>query len=262
LLKAAMTEFVSRGNCQRLISLQNIENEMSAQELAAWQSVIRVMTHEILNSLTPIASLTGTAHELVREVLQQLPAGHPQAPALTDAQQALETVARRGEGLLHFLQSHRRLNKPLAAQIAVLPVHRVFARLERLLADDLAGRDIELVASVEPETLEISADADLLDQALINLVRNAIEALRDTPAGRIALRAQRDSDGHVVLSVTDNGPGISLELREKVFVPFFTTKRHGNGIGLTLVRQIATAHSASIDVTQIPDGGAAFSLRF
>jgi len=262
LLKAAMTEFVSRGNCQQLISLQNIENEMSAQELAAWQSVIRVMTHEILNSLTPIASLAGTAHELVHEVLVHLPAGHPQAHALTDAQQALETVARRGEGLLHFLQSHRRLNKPLDAQIAVLPVHRAFARLERLLADDLAGRDIELTATVEPVTLEISADADLLDQALINLVRNAIEALRDTPAGRIALRAHRDSDGHVVLSVADNGPGIPPEQREKIFIPFFTTKRQGNGIGLTLVRQIATAHSASFDVSQTQGGGATFSLRF
>jgi signal transduction histidine kinase len=197
----------------------------------------------------------------VREVLEQLPSGHPQAPALTDAQEALETVARRGEGLLHFLQGHRRLNKPLAAQITVVPVHRVFARLQRLLAADLAGRDIELTASIAPETLDIAADADLLDQALINLVRNAIEALRETPAGRIALGAHRDSDGHVVLSVSDNGPGIAPEQRMRIFVPFFTTKRHGNGIGLTLVRQIATAHSASIDVSQTPGGGATFSLR-
>lgn len=262
LLKAAMTELASRGIRQRLISLQNIENEMSAQEIAAWQSVIRVLTHEILNSLTPIASLTGTARERVHEVLEQLPADHPQAASLTDAQEALDTVARRGEGLLHFLQSHRRLNKPLDAQIAVVPVQRVFARLQRLLAADLAGRDIELTTSVEPQTLELAADADLLDQALINLVRNAIEALRETPTARIALGAYRDPDGHVVLSVSDNGPGIPVEQREKIFVPFFTTKRHGNGIGLTLVRQIATAHSASIDASQTEGGGASFRLRF
>jgi nitrogen fixation/metabolism regulation signal transduction histidine kinase len=262
LLKAAMTELSSGGLRHKLISLQNIDNEMSAKEIAAWQTVIRVMAHEIMNSLTPIASLASTAHDLVREVLEQLPADDPHASTLTDAGEALDTLARRGEGLLHFLQSHRRLTKPLAAQIAVVPVHRVFARLQRLLGGDLAGREIELAASVVPETLEIAADADLLDQALINLVRNAVEALRDTPVGRIVLSARRDADGHVVISVADNGPGIPPEQCEKIFVPFFTTKRHGNGIGLTIVRQIATAHSASIDVSQTQGGGATFSLRF
>jgi nitrogen fixation/metabolism regulation signal transduction histidine kinase len=262
LLKAAMTELASGGLRQRLISLQNIENEMSAQELAAWQTVIRVMAHEIMNSLTPISSLAGTAQDLVQDVLEQLPVDDPRAGVLADAREALETLARRGEGLLHFVQSHRRLTKPLAAKVEVAPLRRVFARLQRLIGGELAGRDIELVTSVEPETLEIGADADLLDQALINLVRNAVEALRDTPAGRIALCARRDSDGHVVISVADNGTGIPPEQRDKIFVPFFTTRRHGSGIGLTIVRQIATAHSASVDVSETPGGGATFSLRF
>jgi two-component system, NtrC family, nitrogen regulation sensor histidine kinase NtrY len=262
LLKAAMTELISGSLRRRLISLQNIENEMSAQELAAWQTVIRVMAHEIMNSLTPISSLASTAHDLVRDVLEHLPADDPRAAVLADAREALDTVARRSEGLLHFVQSHRRLTKPHAAQIEVAPVLRVFARLQRLLGVDLAGRDIELTTRVEPETLEIAADPDLLDQALINLVRNAVEALRDAPAGHIGLSGRRDSDGHVVISVADNGPGIPLDQRDKIFVPFFTTKRHGSGIGLTIVRQIATAHDASIDVSQTPGGGATFSLRF
>ncbi len=262
LLKAAMTEFISRNLRRRLVSLQNIENEMSAQEMAAWQTVIRVMAHEIMNSLTPISSLASTAHDLVRDVLGQLPPDDPRVAPLADAHEALDTVARRSEGLLHFVQSHRRLTKPLAARIEVAPALRAFARLERLLGGDLAGRDIELTTSVEPETLEIAADPDLLDQALINLVRNAVEALRDTPAGRIALAARRDPDGHVVISVADNGPGIPPEQHNKIFVPFFTTKRHGSGIGLTIVRQIATAHGASIDVSQTPGGGATFAVRF
>ncbi len=262
LLKAAMTELISGRLRRRLISLQNIENEMSAQELGAWQTVIRVMAHEIMNSLTPISSLASTAHDLVRDVLEQTPADDSRAAVLADAREALDTVARRSEGLLHFVQSHRRLTKPNATRVEVAPVLRVFARLQRLLGGDLAGRDIELATSVEPETLEIAADPDLLDQALINLVRNAVEALRDTPEGRIALAARRDSDGHVVLSVADNGPGIAADQRDKIFVPFFTTKRHGSGIGLTIVRQIATAHGASIDVSQTPGGGATFSLRF
>jgi two-component system, NtrC family, nitrogen regulation sensor histidine kinase NtrY len=261
-LKAAVTSVSTGSVRQRLVSLQNIESEMSAQELAAWQTVIRVMAHEVTNSLTPVSSLAVTAHNLVGDVLQQLPADDPHAATLRDAHEALETVARRSEGLLHFVQNHRRLTKRLETQIEVTLVRRVFARLQRLLGSDLAARDIHMATHVEPETLELGVDADLLDQALINLVRNAIEALRDSAAAHIALSARRDTDGHIVIAVADNGPGIALEQREKVFVPFYTTKRQGSGIGLTIVRQIATAHGASVDIRQTPGGGTTVSLRF
>jgi signal transduction histidine kinase len=183
---------------------------MSAQEMAAWQTVIRVMAHEVMNSLTPVSSLAATAQELVNGVIQQLPAHDPHAVALKDASEALETVARRSQVLLHFVQNHRRLTKHLVTQIEVAPIQRIFARLGRLLANDLAARDIQLTTSVTPETLAIGADIELLDQALINLVRNAIEALRDTAEGRIVLSAQRDPDGRVAIAVADNGPGIAL----------------------------------------------------
>jgi len=262
LLKAAATDVTLGGLRRRLISFQNIENEMSAQELMAWQTVIRVLAHEVMNSLTPVSSLAATARDRVVEVLSQLPAGDPRALALTDANNALDTVARRSEGLQKFVQNHRRLTKPLVTKVEILPMRRVFARIERLLASDLAAREIYLTATVEPEQLEIAADADLLDQALINLVRNAIEALRDAPIGRIALSARQHPDGRVVIAVADNGPGIAADQRDKIFVPFFTTKRQGSGVGLTLVRQIATAHSASVDVSQTPGGGATVSLKF
>ena len=262
LLKAAATEIAARGTRRRLVSLQNIENEMSAQELEAWQTVIRVMAHEVMNSLTPVSSLTATAHGLVRDALAQLPPDDPRAATLADARDALEAASRRSEGLLHFVRGHRRLTKPLAARMEVLPVQRLFARIQRLLASDLADRDIRMVTRVEPETLELAMDAELLDQALINLVRNALEALRDTPGGHITLSALREPDGRTAISVSDNGPGIPPEQRERVFVPFFTTKRQGSGIGLTLVRQIAAAHGASVDVSESPGGGASVRLRF
>ena len=262
LLKAAATEVAARGMRRRLISLQNIENEMSAQELEAWQTVIRVMAHEVMNSLTPVSSLTATAHGLVRDILAQLPADDPRAAVLADARDALEAASRRSEGLLHFVRSHRRLTKPLAAHMEVTPVQRLFARIQRLLASDLADRDIRMVTRVEPETLELAVDAELLDQALINLVRNALEALRDTVSGHIALAAYREPDGRIAISVSDNGPGIPADQCEKVFVPFFTTKRQGSGIGLTLVRQIAAAHGAAVDISQTPGGGATVRLRF
>jgi two-component system nitrogen regulation sensor histidine kinase NtrY len=261
-LKAAATDMTLGGVRRRLISLQNIEVEMSAQELAAWQTVIRVMAHEVMNSLTPVSSLAATARDLVRDVLSQLPVGEPYALALTDARDALETVARRSEGLLHFVQNHRRLTKPLVTQTQVAPVQRVFARIQRLLATDLAANDVHMTTSVEPPTLEVVADSDLLDQALINLVRNAIEALSGVPAGRIVLSGYGHPDGGVVVAVADNGPGIAPDQRDKIFVPFFTTKRQGSGVGLTLVRQIATAHNATVDISHTPGGGATVSLRF
>jgi nitrogen fixation/metabolism regulation signal transduction histidine kinase len=261
-LKAAVTEIAAGGVRRRLISLQNIENEMSAQELAAWQTVIRVISHEVMNSLTPVSSLASTAQGLVRLVLEQLPADDPRAGTLADARDALEALTRRSEGLVHFVRSHRRLTKPLAAQMQVAPVQRLFARIQRLLASDLADRDVKMTARVEPETLELAMDAELLDQALINLLRNALEALRETPSGRISLSAYREPDGRIAISVSDNGPGIPADQREKVFVPFFTTKRQGSGIGLTLVRQIAAAHGASVDTAETPGGGATVRLRF
>jgi two-component system nitrogen regulation sensor histidine kinase NtrY len=261
-LKAAAAGLNVAGARRRIISLQNIESEMSAQEMAAWQTVIRVMAHEVMNSLAPVASLAATARDEVGNVLKGLPIGDPNAPALTEAGEALEIVTRRSQGLLSFVHNHRRLTKRLVTNFEVIPVQRVFARLQRLLANDLATRNIQLTATVEPGTLEITADADLLDQALINLVRNAIEALQSAPAGRIALSAQRQKDGRVAIVVADNGPGIAAEQRDKVFVPFFTTKRGGSGVGLTLVRQVATVHGASVALEETSGGGATVVMRF
>lgn len=261
-LKAAATGLVMGGINHRLISLQNIETELTAHELAAWQTVIRVMAHEVMNSLTPISSLAATAGDIITDVVAQLPPENPQQARLADAQDALETMARRSEGLLHFVQNHRRITKRMVAQVDVVPVRRVFARLQRLLAGELAARNIELTTEVVPETLEVSADIELLDQALINLLRNAMEALRDGQPGKITLTGLLETGGHVLIAVADNGPGIPAEQREKIFVPFYTTKRQGSGVGLTLVRQIATVHGGTVNISQTPGGGATISLRF
>lgn len=259
-LKAAATDVVIGGTRRRLISLQNIESELTAHELVAWQTVIRVMAHEVMNSLTPISSLAGTARERVQESLAILPPDHPARSGLDDAAEALDTLARRSDGLLHFVQNHRRLTRRMVAQTSIMPLRRVFTRLQRLLADELKSRDIALTARVEPETLEITADADLIDQALINLVRNAMDALRDTQEGRIILSAVQDSAGRPVIMVTDNGPGIPADQREKVFVPFYTTKRQGSGVGLTLVRQIASVHGGAVTISETPGGGTTIAM--
>jgi nitrogen fixation/metabolism regulation signal transduction histidine kinase len=258
-LKAAATGLVLSGRRSILISLQNIESELTAHELAAWQSVIRVMAHEVTNSLTPITSLSGTARDLIAEHL----AGVPQEDdTLKDACAALETVAQRSEGLLHFVRNHRRLLRRMEVQPEPMPAIRVFARLQRLLAAELATRGIELVLSVEPPSLDVTVDAELIDQALINLVRNAMDALADRQPARIELRAWRGPEGRAILAVADNGPGIERDLRDRVFVPFFTTRRQGSGVGLTLVRQIAAAHEASVAIEDAEQGGAQVVIRF
>jgi signal transduction histidine kinase len=150
----------------------------------------------------------------------------------------------------------------MVPKIEIMPVRRIFARLQRLLAAELGARNVELSLTISPDTLEIAADTELLDQALINLMRNAMEALRDEPDGRISLSASQELGGRTVIAVADNGPGIPPAQLEKVFVPFFTTKRQGSGVGLTLVRQIATVHGASLKITETRGGGATVSIRF
>ena len=262
-LKAAATELAIGGTRRRLISLQNIESELTARELAAWQTVIRVMTHEVMSSLTPLSSLATTARGLIGDVRNRLTTDDPNKAALADAGEALDIMAHRSAGLLRFVQNHRRLAKRMVAKIELVPLRRVFARLQRLLASELQGRDVELTLTVTPESLEMPVDPELLDQALLNLVRNSLEALRDRGGGgRIAVSAYRDVDSRMIITVADDGPGIPQNLREKVFVPFFTTKRQGSGVGLTLVRQIVVLHGGMMDISETPGGGATIKLRF
>ncbi len=260
-LKAAATGITLKGAQRSLVSLQNIETELTAHQLAAWQSVIRIMAHEVTNSLTPIASLAQTARHLVADLRGDGLTAKDRAAHFIDADEALETLARRSEGLSHFVQNHRRLTRRMEASPSELPVSRVFARLQRLMNEDFAARGIRLELRVEPAELEVTADAELLDQALINLVRNAMDAVRDRPDAVIALSAERDGTDGVILTVDDNGPGIAPALRDKVFVPFFTTRRDGNGVGLTLVRQIAMAHGGSVSLAEAPIGGMRVRLR-
>jgi len=260
-LKAASAQVLVAGVPRRILSLQNIESELSANELAAWQALIRVLTHEMMNSLTPVSSLAGTAHALVEDLRTRL-ADQPELKAeADDAGEALDAVARRSAGLLHFVQSYRRLTKNLVPNIERVPVRRVFSRLHRLLEADLKERGVTLAETVDPETLEVSVDAELLDQALINLVRNAADALKGRPDARVTLAARLDEGGGVALSVVDNGPGIDPAARDKIFVPFFTTKRSGTGVGLSLTRQIVQVHGGSIDVGDTPGGGATFTMH-
>ena len=260
-VKTVATSFWSRGEHRTLISLQNIGDELSAQQLDAWHRLIRTIAHEVMNSLTPISSLSQTARELVIVAQSQRQMDGEPARELDDAIEALDAVARRSEGLLHFVQNHRRLTQRMIARPEDTLLVRVFARIERLLGPEMTARGIRFEYDCRPQTLRLRVDPELLDQALINLLRNAMEALAERLDAEIQLTAEALAGGDVAIRVRDNGPGIPAELHEQIFVPFFTTKQQGTGVGLTLVQQIASLHGGSVTLNESPGGGAAFTLH-
>ena len=232
---------------RRLISLQSLSGELSAVELKAWQDLVRVLAHEMMNSLTPILSLTESL---------QTPGAQPTAE---DTAAALEVIARRSSGLMSFVERYRRVAELPEPRLEDLEAKRFIAGMDRLMAGLIAERSVAYSSRVEPPDAVIRADPELLEQALINLLKNALEAAADAPSPRIELSLRR-ADGRVALRVADNGRGLPQSDPEQVFTPFFTTKAGGSGIGLSLARQIALAHGGSLTAAPNGEAGAVFTL--
>ncbi len=176
--------------------------------------------------------------------------------------EALQTIDRRSQGLIRFVHAYRSVALIPKPQFAIFPVTEMFQRMEKLLQDKLTRQGIAFGAEVEPPSLEMTADPDLTEQVLINLLLNAMEALGGSPKPRIQLSSRMNERGRVVIQVSDNGPGIAAEAREKVFIPFFTTKKEGSGIGLSFSRQVMRLHHGIISVQSQPGTGTVFTLRF
>jgi nitrogen fixation/metabolism regulation signal transduction histidine kinase len=246
-LRVSVSEIRMRGEIERLYSLENLSGELTAREASAWRNLIRVLTHEIMNTLTPITSLAQTAVTM----LDKPAAG-------SEIRAAIETIARRSDGLTSFVSRYRELLKvPQPVPVDV----RVDAALQDVVAlmrEPLAA--CEVVIDVVPQSLEVRADKPLLDQVLLNLIRNAIDAMSSQPSPSLRLEGHLDA-GRVIIAVTDNGDGIDEQTIEQIFIPFFTTKRDGSGIGLSLCRQIMTAHGGDISV-QTGAGGTTMRLIF
>jgi signal transduction histidine kinase len=227
--------------------VEPVQGALDAVELGTQTDLIRVLSHEILNSLTPVTSLAGTTAVLLGE----------EEPDLAEARLAVLTLARRAEGMRRFIDSYRlvaRLPEPRPRQFAAAPFARELERLFRV-----EWLEHRLDVSIDPG-LTLTADPDLLAQLLINLLRNAAQATASGagPLVRLAMR-EGASDGQVI-SVEDNGPGVPLDARRDVFLPFFTTRKQGTGVGLNVARQIAVAHGWRIEVGESDLGGAALRL--
>ncbi len=257
------TEFKLRNQKLTLVSIQNIQSELEEKEMEAWQNLIRVLTHEIMNSVTPIASLTATVNDLLTPPSgNQEPVKETSAETMDDVRGALQTIQKRSEGLLHFVEAYRKLTRIPKPQFQIFPVTELFARVGQLMRAQIADKAIRFCSNVDPESLELTADPELIEQVLINLLLNAIQAVEDQVDARIELAARMDERGRIIIQVADNGPGIIEEALEKVFIPFFTTKPGGSGIGLSLSRQIMRLHRGTISVHSQPNVETIFTLRF
>jgi signal transduction histidine kinase len=221
-----------------------------------------VLTHEIMNSVAPISSLASTASRRLQgpDDADAIPAGRA-----VDAREAVDTIERRSESLINFVDAYRSFTDIPSPEFDVLRVQDLLENVRRLLRAQIEEQNLDVAVSVEPPDLTVTADPNLLDQLLINLTLNALQAVEDAPdanPGRIALRARIDRRSRPVIQVRDNGPGIPHDVQEKIFVPFFTTKEDGSGIGLSLSRQIMRLHGGTISVRSTPGEGTEFTLRF
>jgi two-component system, NtrC family, nitrogen regulation sensor histidine kinase NtrY len=265
-LNVLATELRIGGRAFKIVSLQDIHGELEAREVEAWQNLIRVLTHEIMNSATPISSLAATAADLLAEVREASRTGSSRADAMDqvidDAHDAVETIAQRSSGLVRFVDSYRRLTRVPQPKLRELEASELIERVVQLMKPELERRNVAIHRTVTPRNLQLVADPDLLEQVLINLLRNALDAVASATRPEIRVRAEIDGGGQAVIAVEDNGHGMDEQVRQNIFVPFFTTKENGTGIGLSLVRQIMRSHHGSVGVRSAPGEGTAVRLSF
>jgi signal transduction histidine kinase len=251
------TEFRKKEQNMKLISLYNIQPELEEKEIEAWQKLIRVLTHEIMNSIAPISSLAATASGIIKNSSGQTLNNE----TIEDVEEALNTIHRRSEGLTSFVNKFRDISKIPKPNFQAVKVSELFYRIRLLAEQIITDKKITLSFAIVPESLEIIVDPGLIEQVLINLITNSVQALSETANGEIKLFAEINDRGRAVLKVNDNGPGISEEVIDRIFVPFFSTKKDGSGIGLSISQSIIRAHNGNMWVQSKPDAGTTFVIR-
>jgi nitrogen fixation/metabolism regulation signal transduction histidine kinase len=260
LIKATQLKFES--NVIKLVSFQDITNELDKKELDSWQRLIRVLTHEIMNSISPITSLTS----VISGYFKKKDEDNPISLELIDHQivsktlSGLNTIEETGKGLLDFVEKYRSLTSLPKPDLSKFTIADLFRKCKLLMESNISN-NVKIIASVSPEDLAITADYAQIEQILINLIKNAAEALSGKPDGTIHLKAFYADDA-ALIQVEDNGIGIPNDIIEDIFVPFYTTKENGSGIGLSLSKQIMQNHDGTILVNSALEKGSVFTLKF
>ncbi len=248
----------------KLIAFQNINEVIDETESQAWRKLLSVMTHEIMNSIAPISSLADTLNYRLSSLSNQQTDTVKQMSQylLEDLKLGIETIQKRSEGLLRFAETYRNLNKITTLNLKKVYARDLFENLYQLMHPTLEEKNIELEIILKNPDLQLEVDTNLVEQALINLLVNAIEAVKEVENAKIQLSAFISPANKTILKVADNGSGIAEDVLDKIFIPFFSTRKSGSGIGLSLCKQIMMLHKAHIQVQSTQGEGTAFSLQF
>ncbi len=253
------TAFQTEGKKYKLVAFQNINEALDETESKAWQKLLSVLTHEIMNSVAPISSLADTLKNRLEGSLTN-PAEDPYSA--DDIKVGIETIKRRSEGLLKFAEVYRSLNKITTLNLTKIYVRDLFENLYQLMQPTFESKNIEIDIILKDPGLQFEADASLIEQVLINLVVNAIDAVKEREKPVISLSASLTSSRKIIIQVADNGYGIPVEIMDQIFIPFFSTKKAGSGIGLSLCKQIMLLHKGNIQVNSREGEGSVFILQF
>lgn len=239
-----------------IISFQDIKAEMEQKEMEAWNKLLRVLTHEILNSLTPIHSLSFAITQLLQEKGSSL-----DEEDIDDLKLGAATIQKRSDGLMHFVRDYRHVSSVPAPEIQTVGINDLLQRVQYLMQPLADKKGIQLQAEKIHHRYTLQADEKLIEQVLINLVTNSIHALEDRPNPLVQLIFTQSNNTYII-EVKDNGKGIPAENLDQIFVPFFTTRATGSGIGLTLSRNIMKLHNGWMEVESIENQGSVFKLIF
>jgi signal transduction histidine kinase len=253
----------------KIVTLQDIKSELDMHEMDSWQKLIRILNHEIMNSVAPITSLSSTLSGFYKSGEDQTSPDNITPRIISDTIRGLNIIEDHGKGLIHFVESYRSLTQLPKPEFTRVNIKEFFERIMILVNSgfDTDNNKYEvrplITSSVTNDEITLVADDKLLAQVFINVVKNSIEAFGKCKEDDfISLSADRDTDGRIVLSIKDNGPGMDAETLEKIFVPFFTTKEIGSGIGLSLSRQIIRLHNGNITCDSVPGEGTTFTMLF
>jgi nitrogen fixation/metabolism regulation signal transduction histidine kinase len=257
-------ELKLRGHTIKLVAIQNIHSELVSKEVEAWQNLTKVLRHEIMNSITPIASLTGTLNEILAEDLKRINSHSYEIndETLGDLEEGLQTIENRSKGLIKFVDAYRDYTSIPKPKFGLIKIDELFEHICQLLKREFMEIGIDFKSNILQNKMEITADRELIEMVLINLLKNAKEALAGREGAKIELTARLDAQQRVLLEVKDNGPGIISEAQDRIFIPFYTTKKAGSGIGLALSRQIMQLHHGFLSVKSEPNIYTIFSLGF
>jgi two-component system, NtrC family, nitrogen regulation sensor histidine kinase NtrY len=260
LIKAS--SFKSNNEQLKLISMQDIRKELDEKELDSWLKLIRVLTHEIMNSIAPVTSLSeNLCNQFVNDG-KPISSSEINEGLISRTIQGLRVIREQGQGLTRFVENYRKLTRLPKPEISEVQVKNLFEKTQMLFKSQYADNKIKISVELENELQTIRVDEGQISQVLLNLLKNAADALAEVPEPMIKLSCRTNSKGETILAVTDNGPGIPPELMDEIFVPFFTTRENGSGIGLSISRQLARLNNGSLKVKSMAHTETTFSLHF